>query len=133
MGVPVRLQMEILKRLNVDEGEKKVEKKEKEPEAKEEVNEWKRMVEEICREVPTGRAEVLKIMQTILKNLIEYPTERKYRIIKLDNKKIQSTIGISNTAIEFLAKVELTIIHSLDSSVWAKCLRCSTTNTTTIP
>lgn len=95
--------MEILKRVNVDEGEKKAKKKE--PEAKEEANEWKEMVEEICKEVPAGQAEVLKVIQTILKNLIEYPKEKKYRVIKLDNKKIQSTIGSSNTAIKFLTKL----------------------------
>jgi len=105
MEIPVRLQMEILSRV------KPSEQKTSEPKAKEvkSKNEWESRIEDICKEIPSDflQIEILKVLKTIIVNILDYPRDKKYRIIKLSNMKIKGTIGSCNAAIEFLIKVML--------------------------
>lgn len=111
MGFPTRLQLEIQSRLGVSQIPQHQAVVPAEPKQTTEVKAsndlWEGMIIEICNEISSKdmQLQILIILRTIINNLIEYPKEKKYRMIKLSNEKIGSTIGISKAAVNFLIKV----------------------------
>lgn len=56
----------------------------------------------------------IKILRTILKNIIDHPEEEKYRSIKVKNPKFHNALGKYESAIHLLEFLGFELINDID-------------------
>lgn len=122
MGIPQRLQAEIFERLKGPQIGPQIPVAQPKPEPLptpltenpyKAVNEWQlilTIIEEEITDIP-DRLQTLHILEKIINNLINSPSNPLFRKIKLTNPNIKKTIGCSKGAISFLVKIGFTLAN----------------------